>query len=97
MLATYPDSAILNGEDAVRFAARACELTNRKEPMFIGTLAAAYAEAGRFDDAVRTGNEAAALAESLGQTELAATNRRLLENYQTGRPFRDEPVPFQSP
>src|SRR6185436_842623 len=78
MLATHPDATIRNSEEAVRLATRACELTGHKEPMFIGTLAAAYAEAGRFDDAVRTGNEAADLAESLRQTDLAATNRKLV-------------------
>ena len=48
VLATCPDDQLRNGAEAVRLAERACELTHYREPLFIGTLAAAYAEAGRF-------------------------------------------------
>src|SRR5207249_707861 len=37
-----------NGPEAVRLAERARELTQQREPLLLGTLAAAYAEAGRF-------------------------------------------------
>ena len=43
-----------NGPDAVRFAEEACRLTEQKFPGVLDALAAAYAEVGRFDDAVRT-------------------------------------------
>jgi len=52
--------------EAVRLAERACELTHYDEPLFIGTLAAAYAEAGRFSEAVTTAEKAEQLATSAG-------------------------------
>ena len=47
ILAANPSDALRNGAEAVRLAERACELTQRREPVLLGTLAAAYAEAGR--------------------------------------------------
>jgi protein O-mannosyl-transferase len=90
LLATHPEDAIRDGPEAVRLATRACELTNRKEPVYLGTLAAAYAETGNFDEAVRTGQQAAALAETAGKTELAARNRELVESYKSDRPHREK-------
>jgi tetratricopeptide (TPR) repeat protein len=92
LLATSPDAAVRNGADAVRFAEQACRLTNQKNPGLIGTLAAAYAEAGRFNDAVETAGKAAALAEAAGNSPFAQMNRQLQSLYRTGRPFR-EPAP----
>jgi Flp pilus assembly protein TadD len=92
LLATSPDAAVRNGSDAVRFAEQACRLTNRTNPGLIGTLAAAYAEAGRFNDAVEAAGQAAALAEAAGNSQFARMNRQLQSLYRTGRPFR-EPAP----
>ena len=89
LLATHPTDAVRNGGEAVRLAERACELTQRKAPMFLGTLAAAYAEAGRFGEAVKTGQEAAVRAEELGESDLAARNRELAEQYAENTPYRD--------
>jgi hypothetical protein len=57
----------------------------------VGTLAAAYAEAGRFAEAVATAEKAETLAEQANQMELAARNRALLELYRSGQPVRDTP------
>ena len=62
VLATSPKAELRNGAEAVRLAERACELTHYGEPLFIGTLAAAYAEAGRFPEAVTTAEKAEQLA-----------------------------------
>lgn len=91
LLATSPDEKIRNGTDAVKFAQRACSLTNEKNPMMLGTLAAAYAEAGRFDDAVAAAQKAVDLAQASGSSPFAEMNRRMLELYRAGKPFR-EPV-----
>ena len=53
LLATSPDEAVRNGQKAVTAAEKAVALTGRKEARFLGTLDAAYAEAGRFEDAIR--------------------------------------------
>jgi protein O-mannosyl-transferase len=89
ILATTPDPQIRDGVQAVLLAERACELTHNEQPIMLGTLAAAYAEAGRFSDAIETAKKAESLALSLGQWQLAEMNRKLIELYQSGKPFRD--------
>jgi tetratricopeptide (TPR) repeat protein len=92
VLATCPDAGLRNGAEAVRLAERACELTHYGEPSFIGTLAAAYAEAGRFPEAVTTAEKAVQLATDAGSKKTAEENRQRLELYRTGKPYH-EPAP----
>jgi len=82
---SHPD--MRNGAESVRLAQRACELTDYRTPMLIGTLAAAYAEAGRFQEAVETGTKAGNLARSSGLKELAQRNEELVKLYRAGQPF----------
>jgi len=89
LLATSADAALRDGPRAVRLAEKACELTHQKETLLIGTLAATYAAAGRFDIAVTTAQRAVDLATATGQPQLAARNRELLELYRSGKPFRE--------
>jgi protein O-mannosyl-transferase len=86
-----------NGEQAVRFAERACELTQYGQTVLIGTLAAAYAEAGRFSEAVTTAEMACTLATQAGDQALLAKNQQLLELYRTRRPYHETASPAQSP
>ena len=60
--------------------------------MLIGTLAAAYAEAGRFDEAVAAAQKAHDLALASGQKELATKNQQLLELYQSRQAYREPPA-----
>jgi protein O-mannosyl-transferase len=92
VLAASPNDQLRNGAEAVRLAERACELTHYREAFFVGTLAAAYAECGRFPEAVATGEKAVQLATDAGLVDLAAKNRQLLEFYRAGRPYH-QPVP----
>ena len=89
ILAASPDDGLRDGAEAVRLAERACELTHYGEPLFIGTLAAAYAEAGRFPEAVTTAEKAEQLATSNGLKAVAAENQQLLELYRAGKPCRE--------
>jgi tetratricopeptide (TPR) repeat protein len=82
MLATCPDASLRNGVEAVKLALQACELTRYERPIMIGTLAAAYAEAGRFDEAVATARRAIATARADNEPDLAESNTKLLEEYQ---------------
>jgi protein O-mannosyl-transferase len=91
ILAANPDPQVRNGLEAVDLAQQACKLTEYKQPMMVGTLAAAYAEAGRFAEAVTTAEKARTLAEQANQLDLAARNRALLELYRSGQPARDNP------
>jgi tetratricopeptide (TPR) repeat protein len=91
ILATDPDATNRNGGEAVQLAQRACALTDHQTPVLIGTLAAAYAEAGRFKEAIETARRARNLARAAGQLEVAEKNRQLLELYQSGRAYRQPP------
>jgi len=78
-----------DGAEAVRLAEQACQLTKYEEPLLVGTLAAAYAEAGRFDDAVTTARKARKLALERGQAQLAEKNQKLIELFSERKPFRE--------
>jgi Tfp pilus assembly protein PilF len=90
LLATDPHAEIRRGTEAVQLASQACAITQGKEPALIGTLAAAYAEAGDFDKAVKTGEMAQKLALAQKMTALAETNRLLLDLYRSHKPFREK-------
>jgi protein O-mannosyl-transferase len=89
LLATHPKAEFRNGARAVEFAQRACSLTEYKEIMLVGTLAAAYAEKGEFGKAIDTAQTACALAAATGNQPLLEQNQRLLELYRSGQPYRD--------
>ena len=89
LLATSPDAHIRDGVQAVKYAGRACELTHFGVTPFVGTLAAAYAEAGRFDDAITTAQKACALAAAAGEQELLEKNQKLLALYRAHRPYHE--------
>ena len=96
ILATDADPAVRQDNEAVRLAERACALTQRRDPGVLDTLAAAYASAGRFDEAVSTAQEAVALAASRKSDGLAAVIAQRLELYRQGRPYREAAAPSPS-
>jgi len=89
LLATCPDARTRNGTQAVKYAERACELTHDGVTVLVGTLAAAYAEAGRYDDAIVTAQKACALAEKSGEQDLLEKNQKLLELYRAHQPYHE--------
>ena len=89
MLATDSDPQIRNGAEAVSLAERACKLNDYKEPGLIGTLGAALAEAGRFDEAVKAGSQAEALATTMGMKDIAANNEKLVKMYRNQQAFHE--------
>jgi tetratricopeptide (TPR) repeat protein len=91
LLATYPDSNARDGAEAVRLASRACELTERRVPAILATLAAAYAEAGDFPRAVAAGEEALSEAHSLGDTGGTKLSENILASVRANVPYRYEP------
>ena len=89
LLATHRNPEFRNGLHAVEYAERACELTAFKTAALIGTLAAAHAEAGQFEEAQKRAKQAEELARSEGQNELADRNRKLLELYAARKPYHE--------
>ena len=90
ILATHPQENFRNGSEAVQLAERAFEL--RHEARYCGTLDAAYAEAGRFDEAIVNANKTRDLALAAGQAEIAEAAEKRLTMYRSGKPFRQTPV-----
>lgn len=96
VLATCPDAVVRNGLRAVAIAERADSLTMGKSPVISATLAAAYAETGRFSDAVKAAERAFQLASAEGNQSRASSIRAQIELYRTASAFRDRrytPVP----
>jgi tetratricopeptide (TPR) repeat protein len=92
-LATSPDPKVRDGTRAVELARRACELTHYQKTIYLGTLAAAHAEAGRFDDAIATAQKACAIASESGEQDLLKKNQELLFLYRAHQPYRETTIP----
>ncbi|HTR41397.1 MAG TPA: tetratricopeptide repeat protein [Pseudomonadales bacterium] len=90
ILATSPDDSIRNGSEAVRYGEQACQMTAFKQAGMVGTLAAAYAEAGRFPEAIATSEKAIQLASAAGNGQLVTANQQLLLLYRAGRPYHEK-------
>jgi protein O-mannosyl-transferase len=86
-LATAPLPSARDGNKAVEFAERADQLTGSKDLDILDTFAAAYAEAHRFQEAVRTAQQAIAFAHSSGQESRVAQLSSELALYEAGHPF----------
>lgn len=93
-LAVHPEAGQRNGARAVRLAEETCQATGFARADFVDTLAAAYAEADRFPEAVSTARRAAGLATD---ARLAAEIRDRLALYEGGRPFRARLAPEPGP
>ena len=90
LLATHPDSAMRDGAEAVHLAENLAKAISYKQYTVLDTLAAAYAETGKFDLAVQNATKALQLARSSGQTELPAELEERLRLYQNNQPYRTE-------
>jgi len=88
VLATASDASIRNGIKAVEFAQQAVELSDGKDPNFLRTLAAAYAESGRFSEAITTAKQAIMIARMQGKAGLAHVLNGDVELYRANVPLR---------
>ncbi len=87
-LLTSPEPGQRDGTEALRLAAQACQATGEREPRLLDILAAAYAETGRFAEAVATAEKAGQLAGHAGQPGLAGDIKERLACYEKHEPFR---------
>jgi tetratricopeptide (TPR) repeat protein len=93
ILATCADAAGRNGAKAVELAERAARLTARRDAAVLDTLAAAYAETGRFSAAVETAQQALELASAQSNRPLAEHLRQRIDLYRNAKPYR-VPIPI---
>lgn len=89
--AAHLDAAVRHAQKAVTLAEFACKITHYSDAEVLDTLAAAYAEAGRFSEAAARAQTALELAVETGQTELAQRISGRLELYRRNQPFRWDP------
>jgi tetratricopeptide (TPR) repeat protein len=88
-LATASDASLRDGSRAVGFAQQAVQLSGGREPQFIRTLAAAYAESGRFSEALAVAQQAAVMATMQGKPDVANRLKKDLVLYRELQPMRD--------
>jgi spermidine synthase len=88
LLATHEPAEGGDADRAVQLAQRAREVGGQENAQCLDTLAAAYAAAGRFAEAVITAEQAVQLANSAGQAPLTKLIQARLELYRADRPYR---------
>ena len=88
LLATSSDGSIRDGAKAVELAQQAVALSGGREPNFIRTLAAAYAENGRFSEAIAAAQQALALAAMQGKSGLTKVLKNDITLYRANVPLR---------
>jgi tetratricopeptide (TPR) repeat protein len=89
LLATAPQDDVRDGQEALSLALRAVELSGGQDVDSLDTLAAGYAEVGRFSEASATIERALALAQSRGQSDLLPQLQYRLDLYRAGQRFRE--------
>ncbi len=87
MLATANDASVRDGREAVALARHAVELSGGRQPAILDTLAAAYAEAGQFSDALSTARQARNMAAEQHNPALAESIRARILLYEAKTPF----------
>jgi tetratricopeptide (TPR) repeat protein len=90
--ATCPVASLRNGEQAVAIAQQVNRICGGKRPDVLDTLAAAYAEAGWFPEALATARKALELALEQHDQALADAVRARIALYEAGRPYRQMPT-----
>ena len=85
ILATCSDSKYRDGGKAVESAKTACTLTDWKQPSFLDTLAAAFAESGDFENAIKWQSKAIELATDPAEKHELQSRLKL---YQDKKPYR---------
>ena len=96
LMAAHPEIKNRDANEAVRLARRACELTSYRDPAVMATLAAAYASAGRFTEAIDTAKTALAIADAANQPKIKDILQYHLAFYTQGIPYLEsvqKPLP----
>ena len=94
VFATSPNDSVRDGAKAVQLASEALRISGHRIPMLFRTLAAAYAETGEFSKAIQTAQQGIELANSQGNSGLAAELQGNIALYQEQRPMRDPSLTY---
>jgi tetratricopeptide (TPR) repeat protein len=94
LLATSPDEKIRNAPEAVKLATRACELTSYRNPAMLETLAIAYGESGRYDEAVKILRNAMELCSADANRQLMPLLQQKLSQYEARQSVREKSLIF---
>jgi tetratricopeptide (TPR) repeat protein len=97
VMATSPQGSVRNGSEALSLARRADQLGDGKDPRALDALAAAYAESGRYVEAVDTARKALAQAQEGRLHELAQAIKARIALYAAASPFRETQPPSGYP
>jgi tetratricopeptide (TPR) repeat protein len=89
MLATTPDSAVRNPQQAILYAQRAVAITHDRSADVLDALAAAYAACGKYDAAIPAANQAVKTARLKKQDALAAAIQNRITLYQQHKPYQE--------
>jgi tetratricopeptide (TPR) repeat protein len=89
VLATNPNASVRDGAEAIELAQRAVGLSGGRQPAILGTLAAAYAEARRFPEALQAAHKALDLATRQNQRPLSESIKAKIRLYESGTPYRE--------
>ena len=92
ILATSPDPRVRNPEESIHIMGHLLQEAERPHPAYLDTLAAAYAAAGRFSDAVDTATRAEKLAREEQRRATAEQIRAHLARYRAGEPWIEHPA-----
>lgn len=95
--ATCPAASLRNGAEAIEQALQAERLAGAETPAVLDYLAAAYAEAAWFPEALATARKALQLATEQKDTAFANVLRTRIALYEAGKPFHQPPPPAASP
>jgi Flp pilus assembly protein TadD len=89
MLATCGDHRLRDPDESIRLSEASAHATKFNDPSILDTLAAGYAAAGRFEEAIRTAKWAVGLHKQGGQHAGAAEIRKRLSLYRRNRAYVD--------
>ena len=91
VLATSSNESMRNGARAVQLAEDVARRAGHPNAIVLRTLASAYAETGRYSDAIETAQQAIAIAKTTGNEGLAADLERNIAAYRLNQPIRSAP------
>jgi tetratricopeptide (TPR) repeat protein len=89
LFATSTDDSLRNGKEAIELGKEACELTDFKAAHILSTLAAAYAETGDFEEAIKWSTKAVELGATEDHEQLEQLKNEL-KSYQEKKPWREK-------